>query len=82
MEHFTPVSSLIGGIIIGSAASLMLFLNGRICGVSGIFGGLLYFKKGETTWRFSFVAGLLCGGVLLLLYHPQSMAISPTPAPP
>ncbi len=76
MEHFTPVSSLIGGVTIGLAASLMLLLNGRICGVSGIFGGLLHFKKGETLWRFSFVAGLLCGGVLLLVFHPQSMDIN------
>ncbi len=76
MENFTPVSSLIGGIIIGLAASLLLLLNGRICGISGIFGGLLHFKKGETLWRFSFVAGLLCGGVLLLWFHPQSMSIN------
>lgn len=76
MENFTPFSALIGGIIIGLAASFLLFLNGRICGVSGIFGGFLHFKKGESLWRFSFVAGLLCGGVLLFLYHPQSMAIN------
>ncbi len=76
MENFTPVSAFIGGVTIGTAASLLLLLNGRICGVSGIFGGLLHFKKGESLWRFSFVAGLLSGGVLLLIYHPASVAIS------
>jgi uncharacterized membrane protein YedE/YeeE len=32
---------LIGGALIGIAAALLLLLNGRIAGVSGIFGGLL-----------------------------------------
>ncbi len=42
MENFTPVSGLIGGLLIGLAAALLLLLlNGRLSGISGIAGGLL-----------------------------------------
>ena len=41
MENFTPVSALVGGLLIGASAALFLVLNGRIAGISGILGGLL-----------------------------------------
>ncbi|MGH7962772.1 MAG: YeeE/YedE family protein, partial [Candidatus Binatia bacterium] len=75
MEHFTPVASLVGGVIIGLAAALLLLFNGRICGISGIFGGLLSAKRDETLWRFVFVAGLFAGGVLLRFVYPQAFNI-------
>lgn len=39
--HFTPLSALVGGGIIGSAVALLLLFNGRVAGISGITGGLL-----------------------------------------
>ena len=62
MEDFTPVSGLIGGLLIGAAAALLLWLNGRISGISGIVGGLLASRSSETGWRVAFVVGLLLGG--------------------
>jgi hypothetical protein len=62
MENFTPVSALAGGLIIGGAATLLLLLNGRIAGVSGILGGLLAPARGEFGWRAAFLAGLVLGG--------------------
>jgi uncharacterized membrane protein YedE/YeeE len=41
IENFTPVSAFAGGALIGLAAVLLLLLNGRIAGVSGIAGRLL-----------------------------------------
>ena len=41
MVNFTPVSALIGGLLIGASAALLLVLNGRIAGISGILGGLV-----------------------------------------
>ena len=41
MENFTPYSALAGGALIGVAASILLWLNGRLAGVSGILGGLM-----------------------------------------
>ncbi|MBT6731524.1 MAG: YeeE/YedE family protein, partial [Acidiferrobacteraceae bacterium] len=39
MSSFTPVESLIGGALLGVAGLMLLLFNGRIAGVSGIFGG-------------------------------------------
>lgn len=57
--HFTPWSSLAGGIVIGAAAAMFILLNGRIAGISGIIGGLLRPQSGGVGWRVAFIAGLL-----------------------
>ncbi len=67
MENFTPISGLIGGVLIGLATTLMLLLNGRIAGISGIVGGLLARKGSEVGWRAVFVAGLLLGAFVYML---------------
>jgi uncharacterized membrane protein YedE/YeeE len=59
-----------GGGLIGLSASAMLLLNGRIAGISGIFGGALDLPRGDMLWRLVFVAGLLAGGVALWLVSP------------
>ena len=64
MENFTPVTALIGGVLIGISSTLFFWLNGRIAGISGIAGGLETFEKSELTWRILFLAGLV-GGVAL-----------------
>ncbi len=64
MENFTPVSALIGGALIGVSASLLLWLNGRIAGISGIAGGLVSPSKGDIGWRALFLIGLV-GGVAI-----------------
>ncbi len=57
--HFTPWTSLFGGVLIGVAVALLVLLNGRIAGVSGILGGLLAPSRGEIAWRVAFIAGLV-----------------------
>jgi len=62
---FTPVSSLIGGVLIGLAAVLMMGTTGRVAGVSGIVSRLLPpYQDGEMPSRAAFVAGLLLAPVL------------------
>ena len=39
--EFTPLSSLIGGMVIGLSAVIFLITNGRIAGISGIISRLL-----------------------------------------
>ena len=56
---FTPWTSLTGGVVIGLAAALLLLVNGRVAGISGIVGGLLRPRAGEFGWRLAFMAGLL-----------------------
>ena len=41
IENFTPVSAAIGGLLIGAGAMLMILLNGRVAGVSGILGSVV-----------------------------------------
>ena len=57
--HFTPWSSLAGGLLIGVATAMLLLFNGRIAGITGILGGLLRPKAGDIGWRLAFVLGLL-----------------------
>lgn len=57
--HFTPFSSLSGGIILGIASAVFILVNGRILGISGIMGGLLPPKGGDTFWRISFLLGFV-----------------------
>ena len=64
MENFTPVSSLIGGAMIGAAAVLLMLLNGRIAGISGIVDGLMSRQREEIAWRGAFIAGLIAAPLL------------------
>jgi uncharacterized membrane protein YedE/YeeE len=61
MENFTPLPALAGGLLIGGAVSLLLLLNGRLAGASGILAGLVSPQRGDTTWRALFVVGLVIG---------------------
>ena len=67
MENFTPVSGLIGGLLIGLSTVLLILFNGRIAGISGIVGGLLARKGSEIGWRAVFVVGLLLGAFVYML---------------
>ena len=59
MENFSPVSASIGGALIGAAAVMLMALNGRIAGISGIVSGGMFSNTNDRGWRLSFVAGLL-----------------------
>ena len=65
--HFTPWTSLAGGVLIGAAAAMLVLLSGRIAGISGIVGGLIVPRRGEIGWRLAFVAGLLAAPLAWLL---------------
>ena len=60
---FTPGASLAGGLLVGLAAALLILLNGRIAGISGIVGGLLRPRRDDVGWRVAFVLGLLAAPV-------------------
>jgi uncharacterized membrane protein YedE/YeeE len=67
MENFTPYSALAGGLLIGAAATLLLWFNGRIAGLSSITGNLLSPQRGDVLWRVIFLIGLVSGTALYYL---------------
>lgn len=56
---FTPWPAAVGGVVIGLAAALLVLVNGRVAGISGIVGGILRPQPGDFAWRLAFVAGLV-----------------------
>ena len=61
-------SALAGGGLIGAAAVLLMALEGRIAGISGIVGGLLPpTPASDKGWRIAFLVGLIAGPVLVAL---------------
>ena len=72
-QNFTPYASLIGGVMIGLAALLLMLAHGRVMGVSGILGGIVMPSgKSDIGWRVLFVIGMLAGpfAVIHLLDRP------------
>jgi uncharacterized membrane protein YedE/YeeE len=80
-NHFTPWSSLAGGVLLGLASALFILLNGRVLGISGILGGLLRPRAGDAGWRIAFIAGLLAAPAVWSLFAaPVVPRIDATPA--
>ena len=74
MNNFTPIAALIGGVLIGISASLLLWLNGKIAGISGIANGALWAKSmNERVWRMLFLVGLIGGGFIYLMLFPNAI---------
>jgi uncharacterized membrane protein YedE/YeeE len=68
------IAGLIGGILIGISATILLAFNGRIAGISGMVNGALTFARAEQ-WRWWFLGGMLGGGAL----YEYGLAPQPTP---
>ena len=75
MENFTPISALLGGALIGLSVSLLLLLNGRMAGISGIMNGLFSAPKKEEIWRGLFLLGLVLGAVIFQLITDDSLQL-------
>ena len=69
-EHFTPWSSLTGGLLIGTAAAILLLFNGKIAGISGILGDLLRPVSGDIGWGMAFLLGLVAAPLVYVLAAP------------
>jgi uncharacterized membrane protein YedE/YeeE len=75
--HFTPWTSLSGGVLLGVASALFILLNGRILGISGILGGLLPAKKSDASWRLTFLLGLFVSPLLMKAISPADVLHAP-----
>lgn len=65
MTLFDPTLALLGGLLIGIAAALLMLLNGRVAGISGILGGALAGSADDKAWRLAFLAGLILAPIFL-----------------
>lgn len=77
MAEPNTIGGLIGGALIGLAAVLLLALNGRIAGISGVLGGLVTpAARGERLWRLAFIFGLVGGaGLFVLAFGPLPLEL-------
>ena len=67
MANFTPISAAIGGALIGLSAVLLMLLNGRIAGITGIAAGLLDPLSSDRGWRATFIVGLIAAPLTAVL---------------
>lgn len=68
-------AALVGGALIGLAAALMLAVNGRVLGVSGIAAGMISAgtSGSERRLRGAFLLGMLVGGLAIGRVFPQAL---------
>ena len=76
-SHFTPWTSLAGGVLLGLASALFILLNGRILGISGILGGLIPPKRTDALWRLAFLAGVFASPWVFKALAPTSILTAP-----
>jgi uncharacterized membrane protein YedE/YeeE len=77
MTDFDPILPLIGGLLVGLAASMMLLTHGRVLGVSGLVGGLLQRPGSDFGMRLSFLGGMLSAGVIFAFLRPELFPSGP-----
>ena len=79
---FHPLPALAGGLLIGASAAALLWLNGRIAGISGILQGSLALRRGDAGWRWVFLAGLVIGGAFGAMLLPGTAIGQSIASPP
>lgn len=62
------INALMGGMLIGTAASVLWWFNGKVAGVSGILGGLLRPRSTDFTWQLLFLIGLIASTFIAPLW--------------
>lgn len=69
--NFATGSALLGGLMLGVGASLLLIFSGKIAGISGIVAYLINpnnSDRKETAWRALFLIGLISAGLVYQLF--------------
>lgn len=63
MTFQIPWDALFGGALVGAAGLVLMIVNGRVAGISGIISGLFTPKNAEFSWRVVFLIGMVLAGL-------------------
>lgn len=77
--NFTPAHAVVGGVLLGSASVMRMWLHGQILGVSGICGGVVRGKAADLQ-RWCFGGGLVASGLALQVLFPTAFEPISIPA--
>ncbi len=71
--HHDYFKAVVGGILIGISSILLMIVNGRITGISGIINQMMVTKSFERAWRAAYVLGLFSAGLVVqwMIYRGQ-----------
>jgi len=73
--NFTPVSALLGGLLIGLSVALFFILNGRMIGISGVASNFIISKNNRIE-NFLFLIGLILGPLVYNIALEKQINIS------
>ena len=71
--NFTPIESLLGGLIIGLAVAILYLMRGNYTGISGIYFNVISANKNGFVWRLLFIIGLIIGPVILSFFSYKNL---------
>ena len=78
VTEFTPYASLIGGVLIGLGAVILMALNGRIAGMTAMLGGVLEPRGPDAPWRLAFLVGAILAPAIAMMFGAEFSFSSPT----
>ncbi|MDC1176479.1 YeeE/YedE thiosulfate transporter family protein [Candidatus Pelagibacter sp.] len=73
--NFTPITSTLGGMIIGLAVVIFFLFNGRLVGISGIASNALTEKDNKFD-NLLFLLGLILGPIIYSLFTSKEINIT------
>ena len=73
--NFTPITSTLGGMIIGLAVVIFFLFNGRLVGISGIAANALT-EKDDKFDNLLFLLGLILGPIIYSLFTSKEINIT------
>ena len=79
--NFSPIPSLIGGLLIGIAVIIFFVSNGRLAGVSGIVNNALT-KTHDRTINCLFLLGLILGPIIYMFFYQITLIFDMTSSMP
>lgn len=71
-QHFY---TLLGGLLVGFTAGMILLANGRVAGVSGMVSSVVRPRSADAGWQALFLVGLVAGGMFLTWLDPAALPV-------